>query len=301
MAEKGTAPLRGWRIGFAGLGLMGRPMARHLYEAAGELNVWNRTRKVAEALQQPGIEACSSPADLARRSDILVTMVADTEAVEQVLFGPEGAAEGLRPGSLVIDMGTTAAMSTRDFARRLAVQQVDYIDAPVSGGEIGAIDGSLTIMAGGSETAIARARPLFAVLGRHVTHVGGVGAGQVAKAANQIIVGLNIGAVAEALALVEAAGVDPVKVREALLGGFAGSRILEVHGLRMIDRSFRPGARVTTQFKDMRQACELGAQLGQPLPATELGKQLFGQLIERGDGDLDHSALIRLLREPRDR
>ena len=163
-------------------------------------------------------------------------------------------------------------------------------------GEIGAIDASLTIMAGGSDAAVARARPLFDVLGTRFTHVGGIGAGQVAKAANQIIVGLNIGAVAEALALVEAAGVDPARVREALMGGFAGSRILEVHGLRMIERRFEPGARVTTQHKDMRQACELGAGLGQWLPATELGRELFARLIERGDGDLDHSALIRLLR-----
>lgn len=298
MAEKDDRPLQGWRIGFAGLGLMGRPMARHLFGAGADLAVWNRTPSVAEAFARPGIHVCVSPAELAGRSDILVLMVADTAAVEQVLFAADGVAGGLRPGALVIDMGTTAAMPTREFAARLAQQGVDYIDAPVSGGEIGAIDASLTIMAGGSAAAIARARPLFAVLGTHFTHVGGVGAGQVAKAANQIIVGLNIGAVAEALALVEAAGVDPAKVREALLGGFAASRILEVHGQRMIDRSFKPGARITTQYKDMRQACELGALLGQPLPAAELGRDLFHKLIEQGDGDLDHSALIRILRRP---
>jgi len=298
MAEKDDRPLHGWRIGFAGLGLMGRPMALHLFEAGADLAVWNRTRSVAEAFARPGIHVCASPAELAGRSDILVLMVADTAAVEQVLFAADGIAGGLRAGALVIDMGTTAAMPTREFAARLTRQGIDYIDAPVSGGEIGAIDASLTIMAGGSAAAITRARPLFAVLGTHFTHVGAVGAGQVAKAANQIIVGLNIGAVAEALALVEAAGVDPAKVREALLGGFAASRILEVHGQRMIDRSFKPGARITTQYKDMRQACELGALLGQPLPAAELGRDLFHRLIEQGDGDLDHSALIRILRRP---
>ncbi len=296
MAEAPKKPLDGWRIGFAGLGLMGRPMARHLNAAGASLALWNRTRAVAAQLQQPGMTVCDTPGELAGRSDIVVLMLADTDAVEQVLFTGDGLVDALRQGSLLIDMGTTAVVPTREFAARLAERGVDYIDAPVSGGEIGAIDASLTIMAGGNDTTIARALPLFDVLGTTFTHVGEVGAGQVAKAANQIIVGLNIGAVAEALALVEAAGVDPARVRQALLGGFAGSRILEVHGQRMIEGSFAPGARITTQHKDMRQACELAASLGQALPATELGRDLFAQLIERGDGDLDHSALIRLLR-----
>jgi 3-hydroxyisobutyrate dehydrogenase-like beta-hydroxyacid dehydrogenase len=231
--------------------------------------------------------------------DVAVLMLADTAAVEQVVFGTNGLAEGLAPGKLLIDMGTTAVLPTRDFAARLAELGVDYINAPVSGGEIGAIDASLTIMAGGSEAAIARAQPLFSVLGKRFTHVGSVSAGQVAKAANQIIVGLNIGAVAEALALVEAAGVDPAKVRRALLGGFAGSRVLEVHGQRMIDGRFEPGARITTQYKDMQQAVELGAALQQPLPATELGRAMYAEMIGHGEGDLDHSALIRLLRRRR--
>ena len=289
-------PLSGDRIGFAGLGLMGRPMAGHLLAAGADLGVWNRTRCAADAFRRPGVEVCQNPAELADRSDIVILMLADTAAVAQVLFGPEGLSQGLRAGSLVIDMGTTAVVQSRDFAERLARCGAAFVDAPVSGGEIGAIDASLTIMAGGDAAAIERATPLFAVLGSGFTHVGAVGAGQVAKAANQIIVGLTIGAVAEALALVEAAGVDPAKVRQALRGGFAGSRILEVHGQRMIDGTFEPGARVTTQHKDMRQACELGELLDQALPATELSKALFERLIERGDGDLDHSALIRLLR-----
>ncbi|MGD8957981.1 MAG: NAD(P)-dependent oxidoreductase [Chromatiaceae bacterium] len=299
MDDARDRPLQGQRVGFVGLGLMGRPMARHVLAAGADLAVWNRTRHVAEAMQGARLTLCDTPADLARRCDIVIMMLADTAAVEDVLFGPDGLAEALPAGALVIDMGTTAVGPTREFAQRLAAQGVDFIDAPVSGGEIGAIDASLTIMAGGGEASIARARPLFAVLGSQFTHVGGIGAGQVAKAANQIIVGLNIGAVAEAMALVEAAGVDPAKVREALLGGFAGSRILEVHGQRMIDRAFKPGARVTTQYKDMRQACELGALLGQALPATELGRDLYRQLIDQGDGDLDHSALIRVLQRPR--
>lgn len=287
------------RIGFAGLGLMGRPMARHLHAAGAELSVWNRTRSVAEGLALPDITVCNRPADLAARVQVLILMVANTEAVEQVLFGSGGAVDGLGRGTLVIDMGTTAASSTRQFAARLAELGVAFVDAPVSGGEIGAIDASLTIMAGGSDEAIGRARPLFHVLGGRFTHVGDVGAGQVAKAANQVIVGLNIGAVAEALALVEAAGVDPAKVREALLGGFAGSRILEVHGQRMIEGRFEPGARITTQEKDMRQALALGGEVGQPLPATRLGHELYSEMIAAGDGDLDHSALIRLLRRQR--
>lgn len=293
-------PLQGLRIGFAGLGLMGRPMALHLLEAGAELRVWNRTRSVAEQLLRPGMQVSMTPADLARASTIVVLMLSDTTAVEQVLFGPDGLAAGLQPGDVLVDMGTTAVVATRAFAGRLAQQGVAYVDAPVSGGEIGARDASLTIMAGGDDAVIARVRPLFDVLGGQFTHVGGIGAGQVAKAANQIIVGLNIGAVAEALALVTAAGVDPQKVRQALLGGFAGSRILEVHGQRMIDGAFQPGARASTQFKDMRQASELGELLDQPLPATRLSMSLFRQLIEQGDGDLDHSALIRVLRNADD-
>ena len=300
MGAADARPLHGWRIGFAGLGLMGRPMVLHLHAAGADLAVWNRTRSVAEALRRPDMRVCDPPAALAGHADVVILMLADTPAVEQVLFGPGGLVHGLEAGALVIDMGTTAVMATRRFAARLAEQTIGYLDAPVSGGEIGAVDASLSIMAGGTDAAMERARPLLEVLGHRITHVGDIGAGQVAKAANQVIVGLNIGAVAEALALAEAAGVDPAKVREALLGGVADSRILEVHGQRMIDRSFRPGARITTQHKDMDQACELGTAIGQQLPATTLSRSLYAQAIERGDGDLDHSALIRLLRHPED-
>jgi 2-hydroxy-3-oxopropionate reductase len=289
--------LTGYHIGFIGLGLMGRPMCLHLHRAGAQLTIHNRSRAVVDELIQPGIEAADRPAEVARRADMVVLMVSDTPAVEQVIFGPDGLINGLQPGTLIIDMGTTAATATREFSHRLQQAGADLIDAPVSGGQIGARDASLAIMAGGADAAIERARALFEVLGKTFTHVGEVGAGQVAKAANQVIVGLNIGAVAEALALADSAGVDMAKVRQALLGGFAASRVLEVHGQRMIDGNFTPGGKVTTQHKDLRQAIELGASEGLSLPATELNMGLYQTLIDRGDGALDHSALFRLIRK----
>ena len=287
--------LTGYEVGFIGLGLMGRHMCLNLHRAGARLHLYNRSRGVLDELQQHGMAIADSPAAVARDSDIIILMVSDTPAVEQVLFGDKGLVHGLKPGTLVIDMGTTAVVSTREFADRLKEVGVDYVDAPVSGGEIGARDGKLTIMAGGSAGNIERARPLFDVLGASFTHIGDVGTGQIAKAANQIIVGLNIGAVAEALALVKKAGADPSKVREALMGGFAASRILEVHGQKMIDGNFAPGAKATTQYKDMKQAVELGEYYDLELPATELGKQLFKRLIDGGGANLDHSALIKVI------
>lgn len=289
-------PLNDYRIGFIGLGLMGRPMCLNLHRAGGRLIIHNRSREAVRQLIRDGIEAADNPAEVARSTETVVLMVSDTPAVEQVLFGSDGLAQGLRPGTLVIDMGTTAVAATRDFAARLQQSGAAFIDAPVSGGEIGARDASLAIMAGGNEAAIERARPLFDVLGKTFTHVGDVGAGQVAKAANQVIVGLNIGAVAEALALAESAGVDPAKVRQALLGGFAASRVLEVHGQRMIDGNFTPGGKVTTQHKDLSQALDLAASQHLALPATRLNMELYQRLIDIGEGTLDHSALIRLYR-----
>ena len=294
------ASLDNYRIGFIGLGLMGRPMSLNLHRAGARLVIYNRSRAVVDNLIREAIEPADNPADVACRTEIVVLMVSDTPAVKQVLFGDNGLADGLRPGALVIDMGTTAVAATREYAARLAQTGVDFIDAPVSGGEIGARDGSLAIMAGGSEAAVKRAWPLFDILGKSTIHVGDVGAGQVAKAANQVIVGLNIGALAEALALAECAGVDPSKVRQALLGGFAASRILEVHGQRMIDSSFAPGGKVTTQHKDLSQALDLAASLGLSLPATHLNMTLYQRLIDKGEGGLDHSALIRLFRKEND-
>lgn len=287
--------LTGYKIGFIGLGLMGRHMCVNLHRAGADLYLYNRSRQVLDELAQDRMNPCGSPAEVGRAADIIILMVSDTPAVEQVLFGDHGLAQGLRPDALVIDMGTTAAVATREFAHRLQAQGVGYIDAPVSGGEPGARDAKLTIMAGGTPDSIARARPIFDVLGTSFTHIGDVGTGQVAKAANQIIVGLNIGAVAEALALAKKAGADPAKVREALLGGYAASRILEVHGQRMIDENFAPGAKATTQHKDMTQAVALGAHYDLELPITELGKDLYQRLIEGGGANLDHSALIKVI------
>jgi 2-hydroxy-3-oxopropionate reductase len=287
--------LTGYKIGFIGLGLMGRHMCLNLHRAGANLYIYNRSRQVLDELAQARMTPCSSPVEVGRAADIVILMVSDTPAVEQVLFGDNGLAQGLRQNTLVIDMGTTAVVSTREFAKHLQEQGIDYIDAPVSGGEIGARDGKLTIMAGGTQSSIERSQPLFNVLGTSFTHIGDVGTGQIAKAANQIIVGLNIGAVAEALALAKKAGADPAKVREALLGGYAASRILEVHGQRMIDENFTPGAKATTQLKDMTQAVELGAHYHLELPITELGKELFQHLIDGGGANLDHSALIKVI------
>ena len=285
--------LAGQAIGFIGLGLMGRPMARNLAAAGARLIVHNRSRGAVDALAAEGMTAAESPHAVATAADIVILMLPDTPTVEAVLFGDDGVAGGLRPDALVIDMGTTAVTATRAFAARVA----NYVDAPVSGGQVGAEAGTLTIMAGGSTADFARARPLFEVLGSHITHVGDSGAGQVAKAVNQVIVGLTIGAVAEALALARAAGVDPEMVRQALAGGFAGSRILELHGQRMTAGDFTPGGRAATQQKDMEQALALAAELGLDLPATALNRDLYDRLIATGHGDLDHSALYKLFDE----
>lgn len=285
-------------IGFIGLGLMGRPMSLNLLRAGAHMVIYNRSRRVVDELRARGMHAAGSPRELARAAPVIVVMVSDTAAVETVLFGEDGVAHALSAGSLVIDMGTTEVMATRRFAERVAGAGAEYVDAPVSGGQVGAEEGALVIMAGGSEAAVARARPIFEVLGRRATRVGEVGAGQVAKAANQIIVGLTIGAVAEALTLARRAGVDPARVREALAGGFADSRILELHGRRMIEGNFKPGGKAVTQRKDLAQALALAETLGLELPATSLNMALYDRLIAQGGGELDHSALVQVLQAP---
>ena len=281
-------------IGVIGLGLMGRPMCRNLRRAGARLVVWNRTRKTAGAMAGRGIAVADSPAEVARRARDVILMVADTDAVQQVLFGRNGIAEGLRRGSLVIDMGTTGHARTLMFARWLADTGAKFMDAPVSGGEVGARAGTLAIMAGGTTSSMRRARPLFRALGDNITHVGDVGAGQAAKAANQVIVGLTIGAVAEAFALARGAGVDPAKLRKAIGTGFAASRILELHGQRMVSGDYTPGGRAATQRKDIAQALALAKTMGVDLPASRLNLRLYDRLIAAGDGDLDHSALYRI-------
>lgn len=283
--------LAGRRVGVIGLGLMGKPMARALAACGAALTVHSRSRGPVDELVGEGMTAAAGPAAVAAAVDTVILMLTDTAAVETVAAA---LAPALRPGLLVIDMGTTAVNDTRRFAAAAAAQGAEWLDAPVSGGAVAAQAATLTIMAGGSAAAFARALLLFQAMGRRITHVGDVGAGQVAKAANQVIVGLTIGAVAEALALARAAGVDPARVRDAIRGGFAESRILELHGQRMVTGDFTPGGRATTQLKDMRQALELAQSLGLDLPATALSRELYARLTEQGDGGLDHAALYRL-------
>jgi len=292
-----TSPtqLNGFTVGFIGLGLMGKPMALNLHAAGAAVVVHNRSRQVVDALAAQGLTPAATPAEVARRAAIVVLMLPDTAAVETVLFGPDGVIEGVGQDSLVVDMGTTEATATRTYAERVRELGGDYVDAPVSGGTIGAEGGTLVFMAGGAESAFARVHPVLEVLGQNAVRVGEVGAGQVAKAANQIIVGLTISAVGEALKLAERAGADPAKVREALMGGFAASRILEVHGQRMITGDFTPGGKCVTQRKDLSQALKLAQEHGLELPTTALVKTQYDHVIEAGHGDLDHAALIKIL------
>ena len=274
---------------------MGKPMARNLKRAGADVVVHNRSQAPMEELAAEGMRVAATPAETAMRSGTVITMLTDTSALEKVIAGKSGILEAAGPNTLVIDMSTAKMLTTKDLAARIKQCGGAYVDAPVSGGTMGAKQGTMSIMAGGDESALARAMPILKVLGGKVTHVGGIGAGQVVKAANQVIVGLTICAVAEALVLAKHAGVDPAKVRKALGGGFADSKILEVHGQRMIEDSFLPGARSTVQRKDMDQALELAATLGIELPATSLSRDLYDDLIAMGHGDLDHAALIKAI------
>jgi 3-hydroxyisobutyrate dehydrogenase-like beta-hydroxyacid dehydrogenase len=289
------AHLDGWKVGFIGLGLMGKHMARNLYAAGACVVIHNRSSTIIDELTAEGMTPATSPLDVAKRSSVILLMLTDTPAVESVLSGIDGLLDGLSDGDIVIDMSTTKVPTTRELAAAVRAKGAEYIDAPVSGGTTGAQAGTLTIMAGGTATAIECVEPIFDVLSSKLTHVGDVGSGQIAKAANQMIVGLNIGAVAEALTLAKKAGADPALVRQAIQGGFADSKILDVHGQRMIDDSFVAGAHSTTQRKDMDQAIELALSLGLNLPATTLNRDLYDQMIEAGHGNLDHAALIKAI------
>lgn len=277
------------RIAFLGTGIMGAPMAGRLLDAGFEVTVWNRTADKARPLVDRGARSASDPAEAARGADLLITMLADGPTVDAVLMDG-GAAAALGPGSLVIDMSSIPPDIARTHADRLSAQHVGYLDAPVSGGEVGAKAGTLAIMAGGTAEDFARAQAVFAPLGKAV-HVGPAGSGQIAKLCNQAIVGITIGAVAEAVLLAEAAGADAAAVRQALMGGFADSRILQVHGQRMLDRTFVPGGKVSTQLKDMTTIVGVAADLGLTLPFSALGKELYADLNDRGEGGRDHSAL----------
>jgi 3-hydroxyisobutyrate dehydrogenase-like beta-hydroxyacid dehydrogenase len=287
--------LNGWNIGFIGLGLMGKPMAQNLLAAGANMFIHNRSWTVVDELVKEGMNSSSTPFDVSKRSDIILLMLTNTPAVETVLNGSTGVIAGLSKGDIVVDMSTTKVNSTRKFSFAVRAKGAEYIDAPVSGGTMGAKSQTLTIMAGGTTTAIECTKPIFDVLGSKLTHVGDVGSGQIAKAANQMIVGLYIGAVAEALTLVKKAGADPALVHQAIQGGFADSKILKVHGQRMVDNEFVAGAHSTTQRKDMDQAIELAHSLGLKLPATLLNRDLYDQMIEAGHGNLDHAALIKAI------
>ena len=282
------------KLGFIGLGIMGAPMAGHLRAAGHELFVHTRS-KVPAALEEAGAVRCANATEVAQRADIVFLMLPDTPDVEKVLFGEQGVCAGLSAGKTVVDMSSISPIETQAFAKRVAAFGCDYVDAPVSGGEVGAKAASLTIMVGASEAAFERVQPLLALMGKNITRVGEVGAGQITKVANQIIVALNIAAVGEALVFASKAGADPAKVRQALMGGFAASRILEVHGERMIKRTFNPGFRIGLHQKDLNLALQGAKALGVALPGTANAAQLMQACAAQGWDQMDHSALVRAL------
>ena len=281
-------------IGFIGLGIMGAPMAGHLLKGGHTVFTYTHGATPA-ALVDAGARTCASGAEVARNADIIITMVPDTPHVEDALFNPEGVAAGLSKGKIVVDMSSISPVATKDFAKRINALGCEYLDAPVSGGEVGAKAASLTIMVGGSEAAFDKVRPVFELMGKNITLVGGNGDGQITKVANQIIVALNIEAVGEALLLAAKAGADPAKVRQALMGGFANSRILEVHGERMVKRTFDPGFRIELHQKDLNLALTTARQLGVSLPNTATAQELFNACSAHGGAKWDHSAMVRAL------
>lgn len=280
------------KVGYIGLGIMGRPMALNLLKAGNPVWVYARRTKSLLPLTEAGATACTSPAEVARHADIVFTNVSDTPDVQEVVLGENGVIDGARRGSILVDNSTISPSATRTMADTLRGKGVEMLDAPVSGGEKGAIDGALSIMVGGKAEAFARVRPLFEILGRNVVHVGDNGAGQVTKACNQVVIAQTIAAVAEGLMLATASGVDPAKVREALLGGFAGSRVLEVHGQRMLERDFKPGFMARLHQKDMRIVLETARELGIALPGAAQVTQYLNALAGSGGGELDSTALV---------
>src|ERR1700680_4109293 len=283
-------------VGFIGLGIMGRPMASHL-QAAGHRLFLHDVGPVAQELVAAGGLVCKSGKEVAEQSDAVIIMVPDTPHVEAVLFGAAGVAEGISKGKIVVDMSSISPLATKQFAKKINALGADYLDAPVSGGEVGAKAASLTIMVGGPERAFSTIKPLFEKMGKNVTLVGGNGDGQTTKVANQIIVALTIEAVGEALLFASRAGADPARVRQALMGGFASSRILEVHGERMIKRTFQPGFRIELHQKDLALALAGARELGVSLPNTAVCQQLFSACVAHGHAKADHSALVRALEQ----
>ena len=278
-------------IGFIGLGIMGAPMAGHLIKAGHQVFVHTRS-KLPASIAATAAKPCASAKAVAQQADIIITMVPDTPDVEAVLFGEAGVAAGLSKGKIVVDMSSISPIATKEFAKKINALGCDYLDAPVSGGEVGAKNATLTIMVGGDEAVFERIKPLFELMGKNITLVGGNGDGQTAKVANQIIVALNIEAVAEALLFAARAGADPARVRQALMGGFASSKILEVHGERMVKRTFAPGFRIELHQKDLNLALSSARALGVSLPNTATAQELFNSCAAHGGKAWDHSAML---------
>ncbi|WP_238665233.1 2-hydroxy-3-oxopropionate reductase [Paenalcaligenes niemegkensis] len=282
------------KVGFIGLGIMGAPMAVNLAKGGHELYTYTRG-ETPKTVVEAGVTLCGNATEVASQADIIITMVPDTPHVEDVLFGENGVAAGLSAGKIVVDMSSISPVATKEFAKRITELGAEYLDAPVSGGEVGAKAASLTIMVGGKDQTFETVKPLFELMGKNITLVGGYGDGQITKVANQIIVALNIEAVGEALLLAAKAGANPAKVREALMGGFANSKVLEVHGERMIKRTFDPGFRIELHQKDLNLALTTARQVGVSLPNTANAQELFNSCAANGGAAWDHSALVRAL------
>jgi 2-hydroxy-3-oxopropionate reductase len=283
------------KLGFIGLGIMGRPMALNLRRAGHALWVYGRRAETMKPLTEAGATACASPQEVAANADVSFIIVSDTPDVEQVILGDQGVIHGARPGAVVVDMSTISPAATRVFAEKLAQRGVEMLDAPVSGGEVGAINATLSIMVGGKAKTFEKVKPLFEAMGKNIVHVGDHGAGQVAKACNQIVVSLTIEGVSEALTFARRNGVDAAKVRTALMGGSAGSKILEAHGKRILDNDFKPGFTVKLHQKDLRIVIEDAHKLGIGLPGTALVAQHLNALMGSGDGELDSAAIVKVV------
>src|SRR5215216_3662825 len=283
------------RVGFIGLGIMGKPMAENLIESGYDLVVYNRTREKAEELD--GATVAESPKEVAEQSDVIITMLPDSPQVEEILAGEGGVLEGVRDGALIVDMSTISPVVTEELSERAQAKGASMLDAPVSGGDVGAIEGTLAIMVGGDEEDFERALPLFEVMGAAVTHVGPTGAGQVVKAANQIVVALTIEAVSEALGLGSKGGVAPEKILDVLGGGLAGNKVMEAKREKLLEHSFDPGFRIELHHKDLGIALAAGREYGATLPVTSVVDQMLQELEVRGKGDLDHSAILTLIEE----
>ena len=283
------------KLGFIGLGIMGKPMAEHLLAAGYTVYVCDLLSEPVKELCSKGAVACSCCKEIAQESDVIFIMVPDTPDVEAVLFGGGGVAEGIRPGSIVVDMSSISPIATKEFARKLGALGVKMLDAPVSGGQVGAEKATLSIMVGGKPEVFEQIKPYFEIMGKNIVHVGDNGDGQTCKVANQIVVALTIEAIGEALLFASKAGADPAKVRRALLGGFAQSRILELHGERMIGRNFDPGFRIRLHQKDLNLALQAARNLGLSLPNTSTAQELFNAVAAHGGSELDHSAMVLAL------